>query len=145
MSIKNNTMDQIKIYTDGACSGNPGPAGIGVVLNFNEHSKEISEYIGQGTNNIAELKAIQKGLALIKRRDIPVCIFTDSQYCVGVLSRNWHANANRELISEIKSLISLFIDVQIKKVSGHSGLPGNERADQLAVKAVSKGRKGACI
>ena len=75
----------IAMYTDGASSGNPGPAGIGVYLKFGAHEKEISEYIGTATNNIAELTAVARGLSAIKNKTLPVIIFTDSQYVLGLL------------------------------------------------------------
>ena len=58
----------IRIYTDGACSGNPGPAGIGVVMQYGQHRKEISRYVGTATNNIAELEAIKVGLQSVKNK-----------------------------------------------------------------------------
>ena len=70
--------NKICIFTDGASSGNPGPAGIGVLLRYDEHEKEISEFIGNATNNVAELQAIQTGLSAVRDRSKPVRLFTDS-------------------------------------------------------------------
>ncbi|MCK5348909.1 MAG: hypothetical protein KAJ25_05940, partial [Desulfobacula sp.] len=76
----------IKIYTDGASSGNPGPSGIGILLIYGENKKEISKYIGMATNNIAELTAIKVALEELKRVDLPVRIFSDSSYSIGLLT-----------------------------------------------------------
>ena len=127
---------EICIFSDGASSGNPGPSGIGVVLRFGEHEKEISEYIGLATNNIAELRAIQAGLKAIKNTDLPVRIFTDSNYAYGVLELGWKARANREMVEFIKKLMAKFINLKIVKVKGHAGEEGNERADFLATSAI---------
>ena len=127
---------KICIFTDGASSGNPGPSGIGVVLRFGEHEKEISEYIGLATNNIAELRAIQAGLQAIKNTDLPVRLFTDSTYAYGVLELGWKVRANREMVESIKKLMVKFINLKIVKVKGHAGDEGNERADFLATSAI---------
>ena len=126
----------IQIFTDGASAGNPGPSGIGVLLRFGNHEKEISEYIGVATNNIAELKAIQAGLDALKRTALPVQIFTDSRYAYGVLTLGWKVKANRELVESIKKTMKKFKDVKIIKVKGHAGHAENERADALATSAV---------
>ena len=126
----------ILIFTDGASSGNPGPAGIGVVFRFGKHEKEISEYIGLATNNIAELKAIEAGLLALKKTDLPVRIFTDSKYAYGVLTLGWKAKANSELVQSIKKTMKKFKNLKIVKVKGHAGDEGNERADFLATTAI---------
>jgi ribonuclease HI len=135
--------EEICIFSDGASSGNPGPSGIGVVLRFGEHEKEISEYIGLATNNIAELKAIQAGLQALKNTDLPVRIFTDSNYAYGVLALGWKVRANREVVESIKKTMAKFTNLKIVKVKGHAGDEGNERADFLATSAIkdSKSRK----
>ena len=89
--------DTIYIYTDGASSGNPGPAGIGVWLRYEKHEKEISKYIGITTNNVAELEAIRAGLLEVKNPDIPVIVFRDSSYAYGVLTQGWKAKKTRTL------------------------------------------------
>ncbi|MCK5313190.1 MAG: ribonuclease HI [Desulfobacteraceae bacterium] len=126
----------INIYTDGASSGNPGPSGIGVYMIYNEKTREISEFIGNATNNIAELKAIKRALEELKKFDIPVNIYTDSNYSLGVLTKNWKAQANKELIMETKKLLSKFTDIKIIKVKGHAGILENEIADRLATSAI---------
>ena len=89
---KDNNKNVINLYTDGASSGNPGPSGIGVLLCFGNHEKELSRYIGHATNNVAELEAIKTGLMEIKNREIPVCVYTDSGYALGIQQRGiWHA------------------------------------------------------
>lgn len=130
--------DTILIFTDGAASGNPGPAGIGVLLIFKENEKSISRYIGRATNNIAELKAIHTGLLEIKNRRLPVRVFTDSGYSYGVLVSGWKARKNRELIDAIKKTMATFSDLKLIKVKGHAGLAENEKADRLAVAAIKK-------
>jgi ribonuclease HI len=126
----------IQIFTDGASAGNPGPSGIGVLLRFGDHEKEISKYIGLATNNIAELKAIQAGLQALKNTGLPVQIFTDSSYAYGVLALGWKARANLELVESIKKKMRKFKDVRIIKIKGHAGHKYNERADFLATSAI---------
>ena len=126
----------ICIFTDGASSGNPGPAGIGVLMRFGAHEKEISKFIGEATNNIAELKAIEAGLLAVKNKELPVLVYTDSNYSYGVLSLGWKSKKNREVIARIKKTISKFKNLTFVKVKGHSGHEGNERADHLATTAI---------
>ena len=126
----------IRIFTDGASSGNPGPAGIGVLLRFGAHEKEISRFIGEATNNIAELKAIEAGLQAVKNTGLPVHVYTDSNYAYGVLTLGWKSKKNKEIIEAIKKTISKFKDLTFIKVKGHSGHEGNERADYLATEAI---------
>ncbi|MFC1828524.1 ribonuclease HI [Thermodesulfobacteriota bacterium] len=128
--------DAVCIYSDGASSGNPGPSGIGVLLQYGEHEKEMSKYIGVATNNIAELEAIRTGLLELKKIDLPIRIFTDSEYAYGVLVRGWKTRKNQELIASIKEIMSKFKDLKIIKVKGHAGIEGNERADRLATSAI---------
>lgn len=131
----------IQIYTDGACSGNPGPAGIGVVMDYRRHYKEISQHIGMATNNIAELEAIRVGLESVKNRDLPVVVYTDSRYALGILTQGWKAKQNKAMVERIKELTRKFKRLKFIKVEGHAGHPGNERADQLAVAAIHGAEK----
>jgi ribonuclease HI len=131
--------NEIRIYTDGASSGNPGPAGIGILLEYKGQVKEISKFIGQATNNVAELEAIHTGLLELKKKDMPVVVFTDSSYAQGVLSLGWKARKNRGLVDKIRKLLASFKDVRLVKVRGHAGHPQNERADRLARMAVTSG------
>ena len=127
---------EINIYTDGACSGNPGPCGIGVVYDANGRRKELSEFLGQGTNNIAELTAILRAAEAVENPDFAVNIYTDSQYAIGVLSKGWKAKANQELVALTKQALSRLSKVQLHYVRGHAGVELNERADELAVLSV---------
>lgn len=130
--------DAVHIFTDGASSGNPGPAGIGVVLRYGDRKKEISAYIGRTTNNVAELEAIRRGLEAVKRRDLPVRLYTDSSYALGLLSKGWKARKNETLVNSIRNQMRSFKDLKMIKVKGHAGLKDNERADRLATSAVAK-------
>ena len=140
VKAKSGNRKEICIFSDGASAGNPGPSGIGVVLRFGEHEKEISEYIGLATNNIAELKAIQAGLRALKNTDLPVRIFTDSNYAYGVLALGWKVRANREMVESIKKLMAKFANLELIKVKGHAGDEGNERADFLATSAIKQAK-----
>lgn len=122
-------------YTDGACTGNPGPAGLGVVILGAGGRNELSEFLGEATNNIAELTAIERALELTESED--VVIHTDSQYAIGVLSKGWKAKANVELIGRIRGrLAERTGGVSFVYVPGHAGVPLNERADELAREAI---------
>jgi ribonuclease HI len=131
----------IIIYSDGACKGNPGPAGIGVVFLYKSHQKEISRFIGQATNNIAELSAIKIALKEVKDPTLPIYLHTDSAYCYGLLTKGWKARQNKELVEDIKKEMARFPKLSIIKVEGHAGIEKNERADQLAREAITKGSK----
>ena len=133
----NNT---ILIYTDGATSGNPGPSGIGIFFNYKKHEKEISKYIGVATNNIAELEAIRTALMQLKKKDIPVKLFTDSSYAHGVLTLGWKTKKNIALVNSTKKIILQFKDIKLIKVKGHAGNKGNEKADLLATTAIKTER-----
>jgi ribonuclease HI len=132
------THGEIFAYTDGACSGNPGPAGLGVVLVTPERRRELSEYLGTATNNIAELTAILRALEALEPTAEPVAVHTDSQYAIGVLTKGWKAKANQELIAEIKEAMRGFKKLSLIYVRGHAGVPLNERCDELARDAVSR-------
>ena len=127
----------IAAYTDGASSGNPGPAGIGIVLRFGSQKKEISKHIGIATNNVAELIAIKTALKTIRTTQIPVRLYTDSQYCFGLLSLGWKPKRNENLVAAIKKLMERFKDLRILKIKAHEGIDDNERADRLAREATS--------
>ena len=132
----------VVVYADGACSGNPGPAGIGVVLIDGKRRRELSHYLGHATNNVAELTALQLAAEAIDDPTRPVRMFTDSQYAIGVLSKGWKAKANVELVATVRKSLSRLRDVQLHYVRGHSGVVLNERADALAVAAVAERRTG---
>ena len=128
----------IQLWTDGACSGNPGPAGLGVSREYRGEFIELSEYLGEGTNNIAELTAILRGLALVDDPAAPVDVMTDSEYCIGLLGKGWKAKKNQELVAELRRAIAHFTDLRLIKVPGHAGVEGNERADELAREAITE-------
>ena len=132
--------DAIHVWTDGACTGNPGPAGLGVVIVDGERREELSEYLGQGTNNIAELTAILRGLQKVRDRERAVLVYSDSQYSIGLLTQAWKAKANKELVEELRALCRQFRDLRFIKVAGHSGIALNERCDQLARDAIERRR-----
>jgi len=132
--------DTITIYTDGACSGNPGPAGIGVVIERPEQVLELGEFIGSGTNNIAELAAILRALDELteEERDARIHLYTDSGWCLGVLVGGWNAKANLELIEKIREHIKVMPNLELLKIKGHAGHEGNEEADRLATMSVRR-------
>jgi ribonuclease HI len=127
----------IHVWTDGACSGNPGRAGLGVViLGDGPGQREISEYLGDATNNIAELTAILRGLQAVSDRARPVIVYSDSAYSIGLLSQKWKAKKNVELVEELRALCRTFSDLRFVKVAGHAGVALNERVDYLATSAI---------
>jgi ribonuclease HI len=131
----------LDVWTDGACSGNPGPMGIGVVVIHAEGREEIGEYLGIGTNNIAELVAIERGLEIAGKRlgadTRRVRIHSDSSYAIGLLEKGWKAKANAELVARIRRKLAGFpVRVEFVKVAGHAGIPDNERCDELARMAI---------
>lgn len=130
----------IIVYTDGACSGNPGPAGIGVLVERPDQTIEISEFLGSATNNIAELSAILKALRTLREDDAErlIHLYTDSGWSLGVLVGGWKAKANLELLEEIRAEMAKFPRLELLKVRGHAGHPGNEEADRLATQATRR-------
>ena len=134
--------DPIVVYTDGACHGTPGPMGIGVVILDRTERREISEYLGEGTNNIAELTAILRALEAIPdgERTRPVLVHSDSAYALGLLGKGWKAKKNVELVEELRRAARGFPRLKLVKVAGHAGIPENERCDQLANAAVIRRR-----
>lgn len=136
-------IDPFEAWVDGACSGNPGPCGIGVVLLDRGTRREISEYLGVGTNNVAELTAIIRALEEATRhapRDRTVVVHSDSSYALGLLGLGWKPKTNQALVERMRSLAAGLSDLRLRKVQGHAGVVENERADRLARDAVS--RKG---
>jgi len=129
--------DAIIVYTDGACSGNPGPAGIGVVILDGGKRRELSEYLGTGTNNIAELMAIVRALEEVPR-ERTIVLHADSAYALGLLGKGWKAKANQELVERMRKVAREFRDLRLVKVDGHAGVAENERADELARTAIVK-------
>ncbi|MDH3622354.1 MAG: ribonuclease HI [Myxococcales bacterium] len=135
--------DELLVYADGACSGNPGPAGVGVVALWDDQRRELSEYIGEATNNIAELTGVLRAIQLAHELNRPLRLYTDSKYAMGVLTQGWKAKANKELIAEIREWLEGHPDTELFHVRGHQGVVLNEVADELAVQAVtSRASKG---
>jgi len=139
--------DVIQIYTDGACKGNPGPGGYGVVLLRAEHRKELSGGFRKTTNNRMELLACIEGLRSLKRPSV-VVLTSDSKYVVNAMVKGWAKKwcargwklspskpaKNPDLWSQLLALCEEH-DVRFEWVKGHSAHPENERCDTLAVEA----------
>jgi ribonuclease HI len=127
-------------YTDGACSGNPGPAGSGVVIVSPDGKiHEGFESLGEATNNVAELTAILRAVEWIPSRARAIVVHTDSQYAIGVLQKGWKAKVNQELVARTKKLVHAR-GAKLVYVPGHAGVALNERADALAREAVQTGQ-----
>ena len=148
-------MKQVDIYTDGACSGNPGPGGIGVVLLFGGHRREISAGYCLTTNNRMELLAAIEGLEALKE-PCSVRLFSDSRYLVDAIEKGWvarwkangwmrnkkEAAVNVDLWERILPLLDAH-DVEFIWVRGHAGNVENNRCDELAVAESQRYKKGA--
>jgi ribonuclease HI len=138
--------DEVTIYTDGACSGNPGPGGYGVVLISGKHRKEISEGFRLTTNNRMELLAAITGLEALKRDSTFVKLHTDSQYLVNAVNNGWVFTWENKRFAKKKNqdLWIRFLDVYrrhhvtIVWIKGHNNDPENEYCDRLAVNASKK-------
>lgn len=140
---------EVEIYTDGACSGNPGPGGWAAVLLYQERVKEVWGAEEQTTNQRMELTAVLEGLKALKVRNWQVKIYTDSAYIVNAFDRGWLKTwaqngwitsgkkpvANQDLWQEIKRQTGNN-RVQVIKVPGHKGVKWNERCDELARQAI---------
>jgi len=137
----------IEIYTDGACSGNPGPGGWGVVLRSGTHEKELCGGERETTNNRMEMMAVIKGLEALKTR-APIALYTDSKYVMdgatqwlaGWKAKGWKTASkapvkNQDLWERIDALLQTH-DVTFHWVKGHAGHPENERADALARRGI---------
>ncbi len=140
----------IEIYTDGACSGNPGPGGWGALLRWNGHEKSLSGGAEDTTNNRMEMMAVIKGLEALTKPSA-VTLYTDSKYVLqgatewieGWKAKNWVSSSkkpvkNKDLWEQIDSLIQRH-NVEFIWVKGHSGHEYNEFVDKLAVDAIPKG------
>ncbi|HEX2938805.1 MAG TPA: ribonuclease HI [Ruminiclostridium sp.] len=143
-------LKHVEIFTDGACRGNPGPGGYGVILRFNGQEKELSGGYSKTTNNRMELLAAVTGLAALKEK-CRVTLYSDSQYLINGIekgwAKKWRANGwvksdkkpalNADLWDRLLNLIESH-DVEMIWVKGHDGHPENERCDSLAVEAALK-------
>tara|TARA_X000000950_G_scaffold99265_1_gene125594 strand:+ start:71 stop:502 length:432 start_codon:yes stop_codon:yes gene_type:complete len=136
----------IKVYTDGACKGNPGPGGWGVYIQSNDEEKDLYGGNPETTNNQMEMQAALEALKYLKDKDEVIELYTDSNYLRQGITEwihkwklnNWRTAAkkpvaNRDLWVEISDLNEK-MNVEWNWVKGHAGDPGNERADQLANK-----------
>jgi len=138
--------DAVVCFTDGACKGNPGPAGAGAVVRLPDgRVLERSLALGQGTNNVGELAAIGLAMDVLDDAEVPVDVqvhvLTDSKYSNGVLVLGWKAKANRELIAEVKAKLARRRP-KVHWIAGHVGIADNERADALANAGVDGSRSG---
>lgn len=141
-------MEKVIIYTDGACSGNPGPGGWGTVLMYKDSKKEISGGAKNTTNNIMELTAVVEGLKLLKF-PCEVELYSDSAYIVNAFNQGWIYNwkkknwktadgkevKNKEIWQELYELTQIH-KVIFNKVKGHSDNEYNNRCDELARNAI---------
>lgn len=138
----------IKLYTDGACKGNPGPGGWAYVLEYNDYRIFGGDAMKQTTNNRQELYAVIFGLEKIKDRTIPVTVFSDSMYVIQGATKwlpDWKLNgwktkqdkmvANQDLWKLLDRLLGDFDQVSFTHVKAHSGNLWNEFADELASSA----------
>lgn len=137
---KGPAQNAIHVWTDGGAAPNPGPSGAGVVIVDGDRTTEIAEFLGHGTNQIAELTAILIGLSRLESRDRPVVVYSDSAYSIGLLTQAWKAKANVELVANLRAVCREFRDLRFVKVAGHAGIPLNERTDALVAKAIRHGR-----
>jgi len=134
--------ETVVIFTDGACKGNPGPAGSGAWIKLTDgRTAEVSRSLGTATNNVGELAAVGLALDVLDEAEVPlgapVALFTDSKYTNGVLCMNWKAKANRELILGLKQRVKERTGLTVHWIAGHVGVDGNERADALANRGVA--------
>lgn len=141
-------MNKVTIYTDGACSGNPGPGGWGAVLMYKDNKKEISGAKENTTNNIMELTAVIEALKILKF-PCHVDLYSDSAYVVNAFEKGWIYNwvknnwktadkkpvKNQELWEELYNLTKIH-EVKFIKVKGHADNPYNNRCDELATGAI---------
>ncbi|MBQ7540718.1 MAG: ribonuclease HI [Clostridia bacterium] len=146
-------MKHVDIYTDGACSGNPGAGGYGSILRYGKYEKEISGGSAHTTNNRMELSAVVEALKLL-REPCEITIYTDSQYVANGINKGWAASwrkngwrkpdkkpaLNPDLWGELLDLLSKH-EYTIVWLRGHAGHPENERCDALAVAQSQKYRE----
>lgn len=139
---------KIEIFTDGACSGNPGKGGYGIIMRIPDknYEKTFSEGFRKTTNNRMELLAVITALEKLKSNEYEIHIFTDSKYVSDAINQNWIYGWIKKEFKNVKNpdlwqkFIPLFrrFQPQIHWIKGHAGHPENERADQLAVSASQK-------
>lgn len=151
----NDDEEHIRIYCDGACSGNPGLAGSGLAIYSNEKNPILlhGDFVENGTNNIAELNALYQALTIAKQTSSKniITIYSDSKYSIdcitkwayGWKNKGWSKKGgeikNLELIKKTHELYERIKDlIEIKHVKGHAGIEGNELADRMAVTAIKE-------
>ncbi|MBE7030164.1 MAG: ribonuclease HI [Ruminococcaceae bacterium] len=138
----------VEVFTDGACSGNPGKGGYGVVLRYGAHQKELSEGFLSTTNNRMEILAAIKGLEALKE-PCTVTLYSDSRYLVDAINQGWLAKWSKNNWMRTKTEKAKNVDlftrllaqlerhqVEFVWVKGHAGHPENERCDELATSAI---------
>ncbi len=142
--------EEVIIYTDGACSGNPGPGGWGSILMYKNNTKEISGALKNTTNNVMELTAVIEALKLLKFK-CKVKLYSDSAYVVNAFNQKWiygwlkngwkNSNKqpvkNKELWEELYTLTKTH-EVEFIKVKGHADNEYNNRCDEMARNAITK-------
>ncbi len=139
-------MEVIRIYTDGACSGNPGPGGFGVILEYKGITKSIAEGFKFTTNNRMELMAVLVGLECLKHEGMNVEIYSDSKYVVDAVEKNWIHSWVKKNFKDKKNedlwrrYLALSVKHKIKFIwiKGHAGHPQNEKCDLMAVEAYKR-------
>ncbi|MBO6575577.1 MAG: ribonuclease HI [Rhodothermales bacterium] len=145
-------MKKVTLYTDGACSGNPGPGGWAALLMFGQHERVLTGFEKETTNNRMELMAVLEGLRALKER-CAVAVHSDSSYVVNAFKQGWLENwkkrgwktagkqpvKNRDLWAVLDQLVEQH-DVAWVKVKGHADDELNNRVDRLAVAALEDGR-----
>lgn len=137
----------IRIYTDGAAKGNPGPGGYGIVLKSGKHLKEVSEGFRLTTNNRMELLSVIVALEMIKKENAEIEVWSDSKYVVDAVEKGWVFGWQKKNFKGKKNddLWRRFLKIYPKHkvkfhwIKGHAGHPENERCDELAVKAAEGG------
>ncbi len=137
-------MKIIQIYTDGACSGNPGPGAYAVIMKFNDREKILTEGFRKTTNNRMELLSVIVALEKITTDKYPVEIYSDSKYVIDSITKGWVFNwvktnfkgkKNEDLWKRFLEVENKF-DITYHWVKGHNGHPENERCDQIAVDSI---------
>ena len=141
-------MDEIKIYTDGASRGNPGPGGYGAILLFGRHRKELSKGYRLTTNNRMEIMGVIAALQAIKKNELPVTVYSDSQYVVNAVEKGWLKNwiktdfkggkKNKDLW-KLYHEVSKNFKIKFIWVKGHAANVYNNRCDILATEVADAG------
>ena len=141
-------MGPINIYTDGSSRGNPGPGGYGIVLQWGDKQKEISQGFRLTTNNRMELTGVIVALEILTRNDVPIVIYTDSKYIVDSVEKRWldgwmkndfkGGKKNKDLWTRYYHLSRKF-KIKFIWVKGHADNAMNNRCDQLATAAADSG------